>query len=201
MNLVLGVYQQGFREGCLAHVETALREVRRYSVCRGCSYRYLSSVFCGFPLPENIFYPNYANVYVYVLCHTVNKKGDEQLQLNGKNDMIYDDELLKELKRFKCKHLTLVLETCHASGITGPEDEPIPQNWNVVTTCAREEKSLYDKKTKMGFYTKAFLQMSRNSRLPVFCFNPEIVCISAKRMMGGKEDISSKGDEKWLVTK
>ena len=152
MNLVLGMYQQGFKEGCITHTNVALREMNRYCKCRGRTFRYLSTVNCGFPLPDNIFYPDYSNVYVYVLCHTVNKRGDEELELNGKEQKIYDDVLLRELKRFKCKHLTLVLETCHANGIVGPEDEQIPQHWNVVTTCARDEKSLYDAKDKMGYY-------------------------------------------------
>lgn len=199
MNLVLGMYQQGFKEGCITHTNVALREMNRYCKCRGRAFRYLSTVNCGFPLPDNIFYPDYSNVYVYVLCHTVNKRGDEELELNGKEQKIYDDVLLRELKRFKCKHLTLVLETCHANGIVGPEDEQIPQHWNVVTTCARDEKSLYDAKDKMGYYTKAFIQMSLNSRIPVFAFSPEIVCISANRMMKGAEDVSSKGDDKWLI--
>ena len=200
MNLVLGIYQQGFREGCLAHMNIAMHEMRRYCTCRGRNFRYLSTVNCGFPLPQGIFYPNYGNVYVYVLCHTVNKRGDEQLQLNGKENPIYDDELIKELKKIKCKQLSLVLETCHSEGIVGPEDEPIPSNWNVVTTCARDEKSLYSEKEKMGCYTKALKGMSGNSRIPVFAFSPEIVCESANRMMRGMETTSCKGNGKWLDT-
>lgn len=199
MNLVLGIYQRGFREGCLAHMNVAMKEMRRYCVCRGRTFRYLSTATCGFPLPGNLFYPNYCNVYVYVLCHTVNKKSDEKLEINGSEDPIYDDELINELKKLKCKHLTLVLETCHAGGITGPEDVEIPATWNVITTCNRNEKSVYDEKLHMGIYTKAFINMSRNSRIPVFAFSPQIVCESANRMTGGVEEIGSKGDEKWVV--
>ena len=98
MNLVLGMYQQAFKEGCIAHTNVALREMNRYCKCRGRSFRYLSTVSCGFPLPDNIFYPDYSNVYVYVLCHTVNKRGDEELEMNGKENKIYDDEEVESIK-------------------------------------------------------------------------------------------------------
>lgn len=197
MNLVLGLCQRGFEAACQKHVLMISREFQRYLYSRRC-YQYVT-MHTSTGLPDGtLFEPKYNSIYVYVLCHTSQRNGEEYMHINGKDDFLVDDKFVEWLKRFRCNHMTLVLETCHSEGINDLESPTMPDEWTVINTSSKNQKSLFDEVYNIGAFTSALCKFISIVRVPLFTYSPNSVVTEINRMRIG-ENVTCHGDTtKWI---
>lgn len=60
------------------------------------------------------------NIYIYFHCHGITENDKEYIKLN-ENAFIQDKQFMDILKNNKSKHVSVFLETCHASGLYEPD--------------------------------------------------------------------------------
>lgn len=198
MNLVLGLCQRGFEVACKKHVNIAVREFQRYLQMRKCMQYITMHQSVGLPNDARLFAPKYNNVYIYVLCHTAQINNEEYLELNGPEKKIRDDVFVEWVKNFKADHVTLVLETCHSEGINDLERPTMPQDWTVINTCTKGQKSLFNGILNIGVFTGMLARIINLLKYPLFVLSPEAV-VSQANSMNPFEKVVCHGDKtKWI---